>query len=119
LIITNLYFKSFIFINLIKYLKEDIIYIDYINYMNCKYCHLNTHYIDKCPTIICKNCKEIGHPQWLCKLKKNNKNNINNFEKKYSFSDEIKKKPSENFVEKNIKYYLNMENMKWGDLISI
>ena len=40
--------------------------------MNCKYCHLKTHYIDKCPTIICKNCKDIGHPQWLCKDKKNN-----------------------------------------------
>ena len=49
--------------------------------MVCKYCHLNTHLIDKCPTIICKNCKEIGHPQWLCKLKKNNKPINNNFEK--------------------------------------
>jgi hypothetical protein len=87
--------------------------------MTCKYCHLDTHYIDKCPTIICKNCKEIGHPQWLCKLKKINKNNINSLEKKYSFSDEIKKKPAENVIEKNIKYYLNLEHMNWGDLITI
>jgi hypothetical protein len=42
--------------------------------MLCKYCHLNGHIIDKCPTIICKNCKDIGHPQWLCKLKKMNSN---------------------------------------------
>ena len=63
--------------------------------MICKYCHLNTHLIDKCPTIICKNCKEVGHPQWLCKDKKDNKikNNKNVlFEKKYLFDDEIKKK---------------------------
>ena len=46
--------------------------------MNCKYCHLKTHYIDKCPTIICKNCKEVSNPQWLCKDKKNNNNYNNN-----------------------------------------
>lgn len=76
--------------------------------MVCKYCHLNGHLIDKCPTIICKNCKEVGHPQWLCKLKKNKiketklnktepikKTNSNiNLENKYSFTDEIKKKDS-------------------------
>jgi hypothetical protein len=77
--------------------------------MNCKYCHLNTHYIDTCPTIICKNCKDIGHPQWLCKLKKNTKqvnNNNNNkaAENKYSLSEDIKKKTSiEQVVNKNIK----------------
>jgi phosphate starvation-inducible PhoH-like protein len=38
--------------------------------MNCKYCHLSTHYIDECPTIICKNCKKVGHPQWLCSQNK-------------------------------------------------
>jgi hypothetical protein len=91
--------------------------------MNCKYCHLKTHYIDKCPTIICKICKEIGHPQWLCKEKNNKsnkKNNIINLEKKYYFSDEIKKNSSsENIVQKNINYYLNMEKELWGDLVTI
>ena len=38
--------------------------------MICKYCHENTHYIDVCPIIICKICKDIGHPQWLCIKKK-------------------------------------------------
>jgi hypothetical protein len=38
--------------------------------MLCKYCHLKTHLIDKCPTIICKICRDIGHPQWLCTKKK-------------------------------------------------
>ena len=88
--------------------------------MICKYCHLNTHLIDKCPTIICKSCKEIGHPQWLCKDKKDNKlkNNKNVlFEKKYLFDDEIKKKnDSENTTKKNISFYLKMENENWGDI---
>jgi hypothetical protein len=76
--------------------------------MNCKYCHLNTHLIDKCPTIICKICKEVGHPQWLCKDKKINKqNNIY----------EIKKKiPVDNLKKKNISYYLKLNNTQWSDL---
>ena len=90
--------------------------------MNCKYCHLNTHYIDKCPTIICKNCKDIGHPQWLCKIKKNNNNYpINcNLDKKYSFADEIKKKQSKDqVIQKNINYYLKLKDDLWGNLVTI
>ena len=91
--------------------------------MNCKYCHLNTHYIDKCPTIICKICKEIGHPQWLCKEKKvikSNKSNMINLEKKYYFSEDIKKNSSsDNIIQKNINYYLNMEKEIWGNLVTI
>ena len=85
--------------------------------MLCKYCHLKTHFIDKCPTIICKTCKEIGHPQWLCKDKKKNIKT----EKKYSFSDELKKKQvsTADIIQKNINYYLKIENQKWGDLIII
>ena len=85
--------------------------------MNCKYCHLNTHYIDKCPTIICKICKDVGHPQWLCKDKKITKNT--NIEKKYNFTDEIKKKQSDNNLQKNINYYLKLSDTDWSDLISI
>lgn len=92
--------------------------------MNCKYCHLKTHYIDKCPTIICKNCKEVGHPQWLCNDKKINNLNIKNsksisLNKKYNFADEIKKKHSENTLQKNISYYLKLSDEKWSDLITI
>jgi hypothetical protein len=86
--------------------------------MNCKYCHLNTHLIDKCPTIICKNCKEVGHPQWLCKDKKIIKQN-NALDKKYSFNDEIKKKScTDNLIKKNINYYLKINNTLWGDLLN-
>ena len=91
--------------------------------MNCKYCHLNTHYIDTCPTIICKNCKDIGHPQWLCKQKKNTKqNNTNNkvIENKYSLSEDIKKKSSnEQVINKNINYYLKISKQEWGNLVII
>jgi len=136
--------------------------------MLCKYCHLNGHIIDKCPTIICKNCKDIGHPQWLCKLKKNNNNknkktsnssNLNqsskmnniyiesnlretdsniykgqqqtktikkinsniSLESKYSFTDEIKKKNDEEVssIQKNINYYIKLQDNNWGNLINI
>lgn len=89
--------------------------------MNCKYCHLSTHYIDNCPTIICKNCKDVGHPQWLCKQKKNSKqNNVKFTENKYSMSEDIKKKSSsDNIINKNINYYLKIEKEEWGNLISI
>ena len=97
--------------------------------MNCKYCHLKTHYIDKCPTIICKSCKEIGHPQWLCKDKKSNNNhththNVKNnkgisLDKKYNFSDEIKKKSSDIVLQKNMNYYIKLSDEKWSDLITI
>jgi hypothetical protein len=80
--------------------------------MNCKYCHLNNHIIDKCPTIICKNCKEIGHPQWLCKDKKKNKV----VEKKNI--EEIKKIPEEDVNKKNLNFYLKLENIDWADLIN-
>ena len=81
--------------------------------MSCKYCHLKTHTIDKCPTIICKICKDIGHPQWLCKGKKTNTVIIN---KKYSFCEEIKKKP-EQHINKTISYYLKLQDELWGILI--
>jgi hypothetical protein len=89
--------------------------------MNCKYCHLNTHYIDKCPTIICKICKGIGHPQWLCnETKKSPKNGQNiKLEKKYNYSEDIKKKSKTENSYKTISYYLKLKNEEWGSLIDI
>ena len=89
--------------------------------MNCKYCHQSNHLIDKCPIIICKNCKDVGHPQWLCKDKKKKTKNIGiNIEKKYTFSDEIKKKDSIlDSPKKNINYYLKLQNTEWKDLIDV
>jgi len=84
--------------------------------MICKYCHLSDHVIDDCPTIICKRCKEIGHPQWLCTEKKNNNFKL---EKKYQFSEDIKKNnvTTESFSNKNIEHYLKLEKKNWSEFI--
>ena len=93
--------------------------------MLCKYCHLKTHLIDKCPTIICKICRDIGHPQWLCTKKKEiNSKKIDDknykLDKKYSFNDELKKKESSTpvvqVVEKNIEYYKKLKGELWSNL---
>ena len=82
--------------------------------MLCKYCHLTTHFIDECPTIICKICKKIGHPQWLCKDKKYNKQKI---------VEDIKKPENPVIQEnpRNIMYYIKLESQisNWSDLIEI
>lgn len=79
--------------------------------MLCKYCHLTTHYIDECTTIICKICKKIGHPQWLCKEKKINK---------MKYPEELKKKQDviPTVEIKNIEYYLKLESklVEWGKI---
>ena len=54
--------------------------------MFCKYCKSPDHFIDNCTDIICRQCKQYGHPHWKCKNKQqntfqqqsNNKNQKNN-----------------------------------------
>ncbi len=36
---------------------------------SCKYCFQTDHTIETCKTILCRTCKELGHPHWLCKGK--------------------------------------------------
>jgi len=107
--------------------------------MICKYCHENTHYIDVCPIIICKICKDIGHPQWLCIKKKNNNklpnNNLNkgfsdknlndnnskkdlNYINKKDLDDNkkilnVKNESSDNLSDKNLNYYIKNINESW------
>lgn len=38
--------------------------------MSCKYCYQTDHTIENCKTIICKLCRDSGHPHWLCKKSK-------------------------------------------------
>lgn len=74
--------------------------------MTCQYCHSNDHEINKCPTIICRYCKKIGHPKWLCKSKdKNDKNDKN-------------EKTKKRIIEKNINYYLKIEKLNWSNIIN-
>lgn len=88
--------------------------------MNCKYCHLNTHYIDKCPTIICKICKGVGHPQWLCtETKKMSKNLGQTKIDKKDIAVEVKKKTKSENCYKNIAFYLKLKNEEWCNLIEI
>lgn len=79
--------------------------------MKCKYCHLTTHLIDKCPTILCKNCKEVGHPQWLCKKKKTQKKTI----EKNNYNDEIIKK-NDTIIQKNVNYYIKLNDKLWSEI---
>ena len=103
--------------------------------MICKYCHENTHYIDVCPIIICKICKDIGHPQWLCIKKKNNNKlpnkNLNdnkslndnskkdlNYINKKDLDDgkkilNVKNESSDNLSDKNLNYYIKNVNESW------
>jgi len=93
--------------------------------MICKYCHENTHYIDVCPIIICKICKDIGHPQWLCIKKKNNnklpnKNLNDNSKKDLNYInkknlDDGKNESSDNLSDKNLNYYIKNVNESWDN----
>ncbi len=74
----------------------------------CKYCHLTGHVIDKCPTIICKHCKAIGHPNWLCKNNPNAENvksplspNLRNKKSIYAFDSTNSLSKSQNFDSTN------------------
>ncbi len=59
---------------------------------NCKYCKKTTHTIDNCPDIMCKICKQSGHPHWRCRKEKENivrENHISN-KKEESLEDYLK-----------------------------
>ena len=98
--------------------------------MICKYCHENTHYIDVCPIIICKICKDIGHPQWLCIKKKNNNNKLpnkslnDNSKKDLNYINKkdlddgkkilnVKNESPDNLSDKNLNYYIKNVNESW------
>lgn len=65
----------------------------------CQYCHSKEHDINNCPTIVCRYCKQVGHPKWLCKNKGEKQKN-----KKY--------------IEKNINFYIKIIDLKWSDIIN-
>ncbi len=74
----------------------------------CKYCHLSGHIIDKCPTIICKHCKAVGHPNWLCKSNPNAENvksplspNLRNKKSIYAFDSTNSLSKSSNNLSKS------------------
>lgn len=72
--------------------------------MTCQYCHSKDHDINNCPVIICRYCKQVGHPKWLCKNRD-------------KYKDKDKNYKTKKFIEKNIEYYLKLKNYKWSDII--
>lgn len=66
----------------------------------CKYCKKKNHTIDNCTEIMCKSCKEYGHPHWKCKNKK----------------ETIKENKTVIKREQSINEILQYKNMKWGDI---
>lgn len=87
--------------------------------MSCKYCRKNTHIIDNCPEILCKNCKKYGHPHWKCK-----KNPIEkNFDKKNSLRNANINTNTKNkemvITDNNIKDLYEIKkyiDLKWSEL---
>ena len=117
--------------------------------MVCHYCHSADHNINNCPTIVCRYCKEVGHPKWLCQ-NKNNKSktsystsNIKPAYKTYDkthdkthdkihdkihdkvtkvFKDKFIDKLNNNIrqtIEKDISYYLKLKEKKWSEIIQL
>ena len=105
--------------------------------MSCKYCFQNDHTIEQCKTILCRVCKEIGHPHWLCAKDKKSTNN-----RKIDTKAEIKKVVSKpmlspkastsnvNPIEKkviitvqvpetkrDIQFYLKQSTRKWSEIL--
>ena len=92
--------------------------------MTCQYCHSNQHNINNCPNIICRYCKEIGHPKWLCKNKDNKDNKENeltdnvtennkNLSEENDYSSDEKNSEESMLVENK-----ESENKKFNDLYS-
>jgi len=81
--------------------------------MYCKYCKKTDHQIDKCNEIICRTCKEIGHPYWQCKKKYNvNRSTMINPVKNV----EEKKEDIIN-IKRNINYYTDFIGKQWALMV--
>lgn len=103
--------------------------------MSCKYCFQNDHTIEQCKTILCRVCKEIGHPHWLCtKDKKNIKKGASKpmLSPKTpvtpTFSEKVAKAPSMALskeikmplvpeTKRDIHFYLKQSGRRWSDIL--
>lgn len=108
--------------------------------MSCKYCFQSDHTIEQCKTILCRVCKEIGHPHWLCtKDKKSIKKVISKpmLSPKNpvtpTFSEKTNSKPTAPILPKevskipisggvpetkrDIQFYLKQSGRRWSDIL--
>jgi len=92
--------------------------------MICKYCKNKNHAIDNCPDIICRICKQYGHPHWKCKKNLTNKSHGPTIQVSNNTSNNISKKkhrPSkfntfESTENVNIEYFKQYLDVSWGEI---
>lgn len=107
--------------------------------MSCKYCFQSDHTIEHCKTILCRVCKEIGHPHWLCTKDKKSIKKVTSkpmlspktpvtptFSEKVSkpastvLSKEVSKTPISISVpetKRDIHFYLKQSGRRWSDIL--
>ncbi len=105
--------------------------------MSCKYCFQNDHTIEQCKTILCRVCKDIGHPHWLCtKDKKSVKKTPSKpmaspkKEVKPTYSSILEPKEQEKVIKneppkitvatetkRDLSFYLKQSTRKWSDIL--
>jgi hypothetical protein len=95
--------------------------------MSCKYCFQTDHTIEQCKTILCRVCKEIGHPHWLCN--KDKKNAKKTTSKPMITIPKTVEKPIESNVQtpklntngietkRDIHFYMKQSQRKWSDIL--
>lgn len=86
----------------------------------CKYCKSKEHNIDNCKEILCKTCRQYGHPHWKCKKTKNNNNNAPGLgfirDNKYNKNKIINRNKEEENNIPNIKEYLQYMDKSWSEI---
>jgi hypothetical protein len=99
--------------------------------MSCKYCFQTDHTIEQCKTILCRVCKEIGHPHWLCNKEKKNvkktvskpmitisKQNEKPIESNHSSPKQIQIPVSiGSETKRDIHFYMKQSQRKWSDIL--
>lgn len=103
--------------------------------MSCKYCFQTDHTIETCKTILCRTCKELGHPHWLCKGKDNKKkvqqqtskltvstsnSSLNKMVKKDTVSTPVASVPVAPLVKevkRDMQFYLKQSSKPWSMIL--
>ncbi len=99
--------------------------------MSCKYCFQTDHTIEQCKTILCRVCKEIGHPHWLCNkdkksVKKTSSKPMIHISKSNEKPIESSLSPKTNPIpvsssisetKRDIHFYMKQSQRKWSDIL--
>ncbi len=102
--------------------------------MSCKYCFQTDHTIETCKSILCKSCKEIGHPYWLCKKNEDKKSSSarggKRVEKNLPVAPKVKREITQvavpapqprqqpvNETKRDLQFYMKQSQRKWSDIL--